>query len=203
MSDSAVGPGAVGPPPPPEHLVLADVAAWRRWLDANEDSSDGVWLRLAKKGVTEPTSATYAEALDEALCSGWIDGQRKGYDETTFLQRFTPRRQRSLWSLRNLDLVAALIAQERMRARGHAEIARAKDDGRWDRAYAGQATVEIPEDLAAALAESPAALAAFAELSSSERYSVLHPVITAATPATREKRIARQIALLVDRAPSP
>lgn len=128
-------------------LVLPDVAAWRAWLDDHEHEPDGVWLVLAKKGVTEPTTLTYDTALDEALCSGWIDGQRRGRDHSTYRQRFTPRRKASLWSQRNLGLVAALIAEGRMRERGHAEIERAKGDGRWDRAYAGSATATVPEDL--------------------------------------------------------
>ena len=102
---------------PPE-LTVADVARWRAWLDANESTSDGVWLVLAKKGTTEPTSLTYAEALDEALCSGWIDGRKQARDAATFRQHFTPRRARSMWSTRNVDIVARLIAEGRMRPRG-------------------------------------------------------------------------------------
>jgi len=180
----------------PAPLVLAGVTEWRAWLDANEESSDGVWLVMAKKGITSPTSLTYAQALDEALCSGWIDGQRKGNDDTTFLQRFTPRRARSLWSVRNLGIVAELITQERMRERGHAEIAKAKADGRWDRAYAGPASVVVPDDFAAALAASPAAKERFESLNSGSRYPILHTIITAPNDATRAKRVARQIELL-------
>ena len=187
-------------PQPSAPLVVQDAAAWRAWLDENEDTSDGVWLILAKKGTTSPTSVSYAEALDEALCSGWIDGQRKSHDAMTFLQRFTPRRTRSLWSLRNLDLVAGLIAQARMRSRGLDEIEKAKRDGRWERAYAGPAAATVPDDLAAALAREPEAEKVFAALKSQERYAVLHPIMTAATSATREKRIARQIELLMQRA---
>lgn len=183
-------------PSPSPYLVFADVAAWRVWLDSNEEVSDGVWLLLARKGTTSPTSLTYAEALDEALCSGWIDGQKKSNDAETFLQRFTPRRQRSLWSVRNLGLVAGLIEQGRMRDRGHAEIARAKADGRWDRAYAGPATAVAPDDFLAALAEVPAAAEAFAALGSGGRYSVLHPIITAPSAVSRANRIAKQVASL-------
>jgi len=107
-------------------LTLPDVAAWRAWLDQHEDSADGVWLVMAKKGVTTPTSLSYGDALQEALCSGWIDGQRKARDETTFLQRFTPRRKTSIWSQRNVGYVEALIASGRMRARGFTEIERAQ-----------------------------------------------------------------------------
>jgi uncharacterized protein YdeI (YjbR/CyaY-like superfamily) len=179
-----------------EVLVVADTAAWRHWLDAHEESSDGVWLLLAKKGVVSPTSLTYAQALDEALCSGWIDGQRRGYDDTTFRQRFTPRRKASLWSQRNVGIVATLIAEGRMRPRGHAEIERAQGDGRWDRAYAGQSSVEVPEDLAAALAESTAAAENFAGLNSVNRYAVLHRIITASTPKTRLNRLTKLMEML-------
>ncbi|MGJ9406769.1 YdeI family protein [Nesterenkonia aurantiaca] len=172
-------------------LTLPDVVAWRAWLDQHEDSSEGVWLVMAKKGVTSPTSLGYAEALQEALCSGWIDGQRRARDESTFLQRFTPRRKASIWSQRNVGYVEALIAAGRMRERGFAEIERAQADGRWDRAYSGQAGAEVPGDLAAALEVSPAAKATFEALSSQGRYHVLHQLMIAANPATRARRIEK------------
>lgn len=172
-------------------LTLPDVAAWRAWLDQHEGSSEGVWLVLAKKGVTTPTSLSYAEALQEALCSGWIDGQRKARDETTFRQRFTPRRRASIWSQRNVGYVEALIAEGRMRARGFAEIERAQSDGRWDRAYSGQASAEVPADLAAALQALPTAQATFEALGSQGRYHVLHQLMIAANPATRARRIEK------------
>ena len=173
-----------------EHVVIADASAWRSWLDEHESTHDGLWLVLAKKGVTEPTSLTYDQALLEALCSGWIDGQKHSRDATTFLQRFTPRRRASIWSVRNVGLVADLIEQGRMRERGHAEIDRAKADGRWERAYEGQARAEVTEDFALALAASSAATAVFDTLSRAERYSVLHPVMSA-SPTNRAARIAR------------
>lgn len=177
-------------------LTVPDVAAWRAWLDAHEDTGDGVWLVLAKKGTTVPTSLTYAEALDDALCSGWIDGQRRGGGAGTFEQRFTPRRARSLWSQRNIEHVARLEAAGRLRARGRAEVARAQADGRWARAYAGPAAAEVPDDLRAALDARPAARDRFAALSRSQRYSVLHPLMTAATPETRQRRLDRAVAAL-------
>jgi uncharacterized protein YdeI (YjbR/CyaY-like superfamily) len=187
-------------PPAPSaattELIVADAAAWRAWLDANEDASDGVWLVLAKKGTTEPTSLSYAQAVDEALCSGWIDGQKRSRDETTFVERFTPRRSASLWSQRNIGLVEALIAEGRMRARGHAEIERAKSDGRWERAYASSRTAEIPEDLAAALEVSTAAAATFATLNAANRYSVIHRIITAPSATSRGNRLAKLIGML-------
>ncbi|MBI9113858.1 YdeI/OmpD-associated family protein [Sanguibacter suaedae] len=180
----------------PADLVLPDVGAWRRWLDTHEDASDGVWLRLAKKGTTSPTSLTYAQALDEALCSGWIDGQKRSHDASTFVQRFTPRRRRSMWSRRNVGLVARLTEEGRMRARGVAEVVAAQADGRWERAYAGAATMEVPPDLTAALDASPAAAQAFATLDSQNRYAVLHRIVTAPDDTVRERRRARLVEML-------
>lgn len=182
----------------PEPMTVANVAAWHRWLVKNDERSDGVWLVLAKKGVTSPTSLTYQEALEEALCSGWIDGQVKSVDAATFKQRFTPRRARSVWSQRNVGLIARLTDEGRLRPRGLAEVERAKADGRWDRAYAGSATVEVPDDFAAALRKAPAAKRAFDGLNRAERYSALHPILTAHTETTRARRIDRLITRLTD-----
>jgi uncharacterized protein YdeI (YjbR/CyaY-like superfamily) len=186
----------------PEVLFVADAAAWRAWLDEHESEPDGVWLLLAKKGTTEPTSLTYAQALDEALCSGWIDGQAKSLDAHTYRQRFTPRRKASLWSQRNIGLVQGLADTGRMRPRGQAEIDRAQADGRWDRAYAGPATAAVPDDLSAALAASPQAAATFATLNGQNRYAVLHRVLTAPSPASRANRLAKLVAML-ERGESP
>lgn len=180
----------------PEELTVPDSAAWRAWLDKNEYTSDGVWLTLAKKGTRTPTSLTYAQALDEALCSGWIDGRRKAVDATTYRQHFTPRRARSLWSQRNIDLVTALADTGRLRERGRAEIERARADGRWDRAYAGAAAMEVPDDLLNALRDSPTAEATFQALERSARYRILLDVTTARTDALRVGRIARHITRL-------
>lgn len=179
-----------------DDLTVADQAAWRRWLHANEDNPDGVWLVLAKKGTVEPTSLTYDQALDEALCSGWIDGQKKSYDAATFRQRFTPRRKASLWSTRNITITERLVAEGRMRPRGRAEIDRARGDGRWDRGYAGSATAGVPDDLAAALAASPAAAAGFERLNRTNRYAVIHRVSTAPSPASRGNRLAKLVGML-------
>lgn len=184
-----------------ELLVVADSVAWRAWLDVNEGVCDGVWLVLAKKGTTSPTSLRYDLALEEALCSGWIDGQKKSLDAATFQQRFTPRRKASLWSERNTVLVARLIDEGRMRPRGQAEIERAKADGRWDRAYPGAAKAQIPDDLAAALAASPMAGSAFAALNGADRYSVLHRLLTASNPATRATRLRALLATLENGGP--
>lgn len=184
-------------------LLLADAAAWRAWLDVNEDASDGVRLVLAKSGTVTPTSLTYAQALDEALCSGWIDSQAGKRDDTTYFQRFTPRRARSIWSQRNVGLVEALIAQGRMRSRGHAEIDRARLDGRWDRAYPGSATIETPDEVTVAFAASPVAAQRFAELDAGRRYALLLPIITAA-PELRDRRVAAMVRRLeaADSSPS-
>ncbi|WP_217990919.1 YdeI/OmpD-associated family protein [Curtobacterium sp. 'Ferrero'] len=176
-----------------DDLVLPDAAAWRAWLDTHENDPDGVWLVLAKKDTVEPTSLTYDQALDEALCSGWIDGQKRARDAATFRQRFTPRRRASLWSQRNIGLVATLVTQGRMRPRGQAEVDRAKDDGRWERAYAGAATATVPDDLRAALDAEPSAAALFDELDGTNRYAVLHRVTTAPSPTARANRIAKLV----------
>ncbi|MBC9927828.1 MULTISPECIES: YdeI family protein [unclassified Leucobacter] len=174
-------------------LVVADVHAWRAWLDEQEGVSDGVWLMLAKKGTTSPTSLSYAQALDEALCSGWIDGQIKSIDESIFMRRFTPRRKYSLWSTRNIEHIQRLSDEGRIRPSGIAEIERAKSDGRWDAAYAGSATMEVPGDLTIALAQDDAARRTFESLNSQNRYSILHRVTTARTPETRARRLARAL----------
>jgi uncharacterized protein YdeI (YjbR/CyaY-like superfamily) len=180
---------------PPE-LTVTDVDAWRAWLAAHVTDQAGVWLVLAKKGTTSPTSLTYDQALEEALCQGWIDGQVRTRDAATYRQRFTPRRARSLWSRRNVGLVERLTADGRMQPAGLAEVARARSDGRWDAAYAGPASMEVPADLAAALAAQPAARDAFESLSARNRYAVLHRVTTAVRPETRARRIEQHVAML-------
>lgn len=175
-----------------EILTVSDAAAWRSWLNDHEDSHDGVWVVLAKKGTLSPTSLTYAQALDEALCSGWIDGQKRRYDEATFLQRFTPRRARSMWSARNVEHIERLRADGRMRGRGEQEVAKAQTDGRWDRAYSGSAAAEVPADLTAALAEAGLSTR-FEALSRQERYSMLHQLMTAPSPVVRAQRLERMV----------
>lgn len=180
----------------PRDLTVVDARAWRAWLDEHEGRSDGVWLILAKKGTTSPTSLTYAEALDEALCSGWIDGRRQSVDAALFRQHFTPRRRTSLWSERNIGIVERLIAEGRMRPRGQAEIDRAKHDGRWERAYGPMAFATVPDDLAAALAAEPAAAESFARLNAQNRYAVLQRVHTAPSATSRAGRIAKLVVML-------
>jgi uncharacterized protein YdeI (YjbR/CyaY-like superfamily) len=180
----------------PPRLVVADVAAWRAWLADHVADDDGVWLVLAKKGTTAPTSLTYDEALEEALCQGWIDGTKRRLDDATYQQRFTPRRARSAWSKRNVDIVERLIAEGRMQPSGLVEVERAKSDGRWAKAYAGPATIEMPADLAAALAQDPSAQAMFDVLTSANRFAVLWRVDEAKRPETRARRIVQYVDLL-------
>jgi uncharacterized protein YdeI (YjbR/CyaY-like superfamily) len=170
-------------------LIVRDAAAWHTWLAQHHAEQDGVWLVLAKKGTTHPTSLTYDDALEEALCHGWIDGQVKRRDDTTYKQRFTPRRKRSPWSKRNVDIAERLVEEGRMHASGIAEMERAKSDGRWEAAYAGPATIEVPDDLAKALAASPKAQAMFDVLTKQNRYAVLYRVTTAKRQDTRQRRI--------------
>lgn len=177
-------------------LIVADGAAWRTWLDAHEGDASGVWLVLAKAGATEPTRLTYDAALEEALCHGWIDGQVRRRDERTYRQRFTPRRARSQWSRRNVGIVERLLIEERMRPSGLAAVERAKADGRWESAYAGQASMEVPDDLAAALAAQPAAQAMFESLTSQNRYAVLYRIHGAKRSDTRARRIERFVGML-------
>lgn len=177
-------------------LIVADADAWRAWLAAHSAEPAGVWLVLAKKGTTDPTRLSYDAALDEALCYGWIDGQLGRRDEATYRQRFTPRRSRSPWSRRNLGIIDRLLAEGRMQPSGLAEVDRAKADGRWDAAYAGSTSIEVPADLAAALAAEPKAQAAFERLTKSNRYAVLYRIQDAKRADTRARRIEQYVGML-------
>jgi len=180
---------------PPE-LTVPDAAAWRVWLGEHHAEPGGVWLVLAKKGTEEPTSLTYDQALEEALCHGWIDGQVRRRDEATYRQRFTPRRRRSSWSERNTGIAERLLAEGRMHPAGAAEMKRAKADGRWGAAYRGQASIEVPPDLAAALAAEPQAQAMFEGLDSRNRYAVLYRISSAKRADTRARRIEQFVTML-------
>jgi uncharacterized protein YdeI (YjbR/CyaY-like superfamily) len=177
-------------------LIVRDSAAWRAWLADHHADSAGVWLVLAKKGTEKPTSLTYDQALEEALCHGWIDGQVRSRDEATYRQRFTARRRRSAWSKRNTDLAERLRTEGRMHPAGHAEVERAKADGRWDAAYAGPASIEVPPDLAQALSVEPKAKAMFDALNSQNRYAVLYRITMAKRAETRASRIEQFVAML-------
>ncbi len=176
-------------------LLLVDAQAWRDWLSQQHASSAGVWLVLHKKGG-DVTTLTYAEALDEALCFGWIDGQLGRRDRASYRQRFTPRTPRSPWSARNVDHVARLLAAGRMHPAGQAAVDAARADGRWERAYAGQADTTMPADLAAAIAENPAAQAMADRLSSANCYALSYRVNAVKRPETRARKIAGFVEML-------
>ena len=175
--------------------LFKSAKAFETWLKKHHATSDGLWLKIAKKGAGEP-SVTYPEAVEIALCWGWIDGQKKALDDRHFLQRFTPRRARSVWSRINVDKVAALIEAGRMQPAGQAQIDAAKADGRWGRAYDGARTSSVPDDLQAALEASTKAKAFFATINASNRYAVLWRVQTAVKPETRARRIAQLVEML-------
>jgi uncharacterized protein YdeI (YjbR/CyaY-like superfamily) len=177
-------------------LLVPDAAAWRAWLDEHHGDDAGVLVVLAKKGTTDPTSLTYDQALEQALCYGWIDGQVRRRDEATYLQRFTPRRARSMWSKRNVAAAERLMAAGRMHPAGAAAVEAARADGRWEAAYAGPAEITVPADLAAALAAEPAAQAMFGRLNSQNRFAILFRVGNAKREETRAKRIAQFVAML-------
>ncbi len=177
-------------------LTVADAAAWQRWLAGHHADPAGVWLMLAKKGTTDPTSLTYDQALHEALCHGWIDGQARRRDEATYFQRFTPRTRRSAWSKRNTTIAERLIAEGRMQPAGLAAVEAAKADGRWAAAYAGPATIEVPPDLAEALSANPRAQAMFAILTSQNRFAILYRLNKPTRPDTRARRIRDFVTML-------
>jgi len=176
-------------------LLFAAPADLEEWLEANAAASAGIWLKIAKKGAPEP-SVTYAEALELALCFGWIDSQKRGLDDTHFLQRFTPRRPRGRWSKINREKAEALEAAGALRPAGAAEVAAAKADGRWEAAYEGQRTAEVPDDLQRELDANPAAAAAFADLDSANRYAITYRLAEARKPETRERRLRKFVAML-------
>jgi uncharacterized protein YdeI (YjbR/CyaY-like superfamily) len=177
-------------------LLVPDAVEWRCWLEDHHAQDTGVWLILAKKGTTEPTTLNYDEALEEALCYGWIDGQTGRRDDGTYRQRFTPRRKRSPWSKRNVGIVARLIQDGRMQPSGRAEIDRAKADGRWEAAYAGSGSIEMPDDLESALSADPVAHAMFGILTSQNRYAILYRIRDAKRADTRARRIQRFVQML-------
>ena len=176
-------------------LLVPDAEAWRAWLDSNHADHPGVWLVLHKKGG-QTTTLTYAEALDEALCFGWIDGQIGRRDDESYRQRFTPRRPNSVWSARNVEHVARLTEAGRMQPAGIAAVDAAKAQGRWEAAYQGQANAEIPPDLAEALATNPAAAATFNQLDAANRYAIVYRLNAVKRPTTRERKLADYIAML-------
>jgi uncharacterized protein YdeI (YjbR/CyaY-like superfamily) len=177
---------------------FADKGAWSDWLASNADRCpDGVWLRIAKKGGAAQ-SVSHPDALDVALCHGWIDAQRRRDDEKHWLQRFTPRRARSKWSQVNRARALELIANGEMQPRGLAEVDRARADGRWQAAYEPQAQARVPADLRQALDENPRADAFFVKLDSRNRYAILYRLADAKQPETRARRLATYVAMLAE-----
>ena len=176
-------------------LPFASQAEWRRWLEENHASHDALWICYAKKSAGIP-SVTYAEVIEEALCFGWIDGQAASLSETHYLQRYTPRRKRSLWSRINRTKAEALIASGRMQPSGLREIEAARADGRWENAYASSSVIEIPDILRLALDSSPAAARAFAGLDSRNRYAILYRLTHAKREETRQRLLVQFIAML-------
>ena len=176
-------------------MTFESTDAWDAWLAAHHADSPGLWLKIAKKGAAGRT-VSYSDALDVALCHGWIDGQKGRHDDEYWLQRFTPRKPGSNWSKINTERAAALIASGRMRPAGLREVERAQADGRWEQAYESQSRVTVPEDLARALAANERARAFFATLDSANRYAILYRIGTAKKPETRAKRIDTFVAML-------
>jgi uncharacterized protein YdeI (YjbR/CyaY-like superfamily) len=176
-------------------LDFASEREWEAWLDAEHGTSDGVWLRFAKKG-SGATSVVYAEALDVALCYGWIDSQVARYDERFYLQRFTPRRSRSTWSRINRDKIEVLTKEGRMKPAGLEQVELAKADGRWEAAYASPANAAVPDDLRSALDGSPRAAEHFATLTRANRYAIIYRLDDAKKPQTRARRLETFVGML-------
>lgn len=178
-------------------LQFADRAAWSEWLEANHARSEGVRLKFAKRGAPVAT-VTFSQALEVALCYGWIDGQINRLDDHFYTHRFTPRRPRSKWSRINCENAERLIAEGRMKRAGVAQVQAAKRDGRWDAAYEPPSTATVPEDLQKALNENPEAKVFFQTLTGNNRYAILYRIQDAKRPETRAKRIAQYVAMLAE-----
>ena len=182
--------------PNPDHIRdFPDATTFEAWLAANHDRAPELWLKIHKQQSGRPT-VTYAEALDVALCWGWIDGQKKTFDESSFLQRFTPRRSKSIWSQRNITHVDRLVAAGRMTPHGQVHVDAAKADGRWQAAYAPARDMQVPDDLLAAIAAQPAARATFDTLNRQNRFALAFRLGKIKTPAGRTKKIAGFVDML-------
>jgi uncharacterized protein YdeI (YjbR/CyaY-like superfamily) len=178
-------------------LEFSDQEAWEAWLDVHHAAAPGVWLKIAKKG-TDAETVSYAEALEVAICYGWIDGQKDRLDEVHWLQRFTPRKPGSKWSKINTDKAGELIKAGRMRPAGLREVELAQADGRWEAAYTGQRAMAVPEDLQRELARNAAARDFFATLSGANRYAILYRIAVVKRPETRARKIAQYVAMLAE-----
>jgi uncharacterized protein YdeI (YjbR/CyaY-like superfamily) len=179
-------------------LPFATRGAWEAWLDEHHAASEGLWLKIAKKGSGIET-VSYPEALEVALCYGWIDGQKASFDDRYWLQRFTPRRSRSKWSKVNRQKATELIERGAMKPAGLREVERAKADGRWDAAYDAQSTATVPDDLRRELEKNDAAREFFQTLNSANRYAILYQIGDAKKPETRARRIEKFVAMLAER----
>lgn len=176
-------------------LLFASQQDFADWLNEHYDQSNGIWLKLAKKGTDIP-SVTYDKAVETALCYGWIDSQKKGFDESFWLQRFTPRKANSIWSRDNREKAEALIASGQMQPAGLAAVELARQNGRWEAAYDSQGTITVPDDLQAELDQNPKAKASFATLNSANRYAILFRLQTARKAKTRAKRLRQFVEML-------
>jgi uncharacterized protein YdeI (YjbR/CyaY-like superfamily) len=176
-------------------MAFGSAAALDSWLAGHHDQAAGIWLKIAKKGSGIP-SVSYAEAVEVALCHGWIDGQKDRFDDEHWLQRLTPRKPGGRWSKINREKAEELMASGRMRPAGLREVEQARADGRWERAYEGQRTIEVPPDLAGALAANERAREFFGTLSRVNRYAILYRIGDAKRPETRARRIAKYVAML-------
>lgn len=178
-------------------IPFASRDAWGAWLEEHHATANGLWLKIAKKGSGIDT-VSFAEALEVALCYGWIDGQRNGFDADYYLQKFTPRRPRSRWSKINREKVTELIERGEMRPAGLREVERAKADGRWDAAYDSPSTATVPDDLRRELERNPRAMSFFSTLNSANRYAILYQIQEARRPETRARRIEKYVAMLAE-----
>jgi len=181
----------------PQIISFKTQKEFEKWLDKNYCLQEGIWLRYFKKASRVKT-VTYAEALEVALCYGWIDGQAKKYDEDSWLQKFTPRRQRSIWSKRNIEHVERLIKEGQMKSAGRKEMERAKEDGRWDNAYDSPSKMEIPADFLQELKKDKKAETFFSTLNRSNKYAIVWRLQTAKKPETRERRLQKILKMLKD-----
>jgi uncharacterized protein YdeI (YjbR/CyaY-like superfamily) len=178
-----------------QKIAFASQKAWEKWLKTNHLSSPGIWLQMAKKDSGTP-SVTYAEAIEIALCYGWIDGQKQSHSAETWLQKFTPRGKKSIWSKINRQKATALVECGRMKESGRQEMLRAQQDGRWERAYDSPRSAAVPQDLQAALDKSPKAKAFFEKLESRNRYAILFRIQTVKKAETRTRKITEFVAML-------
>lgn len=177
--------------------LFASQDAWEHWLDTYHERLHGIWVKISKK-ASETTTVTYSEALDVALCYGWIDGQKKSYDQDMWLQKFTPRRPNSGWSKVNVDKVTQLVASGKMKPSGMKEVSAAKEDGRWDAAYESQRNFTVPEDFQHELEKTPQAKAFFETLNRQNRYAIYYRIQTAKKPETRKARVDKFIEMLAN-----